>query len=186
MPISRDQHGQPAGVRCRPGRLPGSGPVSQGIHFCSCRPCQPSSWDRPSSRSLHQPQQSSCPGQPGVQVACESASKTDMVMIFGEITTSAKVDYEKVVRDTCRQIGFTSKDVGLDADTCQVPCSLCMPHSCGHCCSMSWVLCSMPMACASGAELDPADQASTAGAGAHRGAVPRDWRWGARHGHQGA
>jgi S-adenosylmethionine synthetase len=43
-----------------------------------------------------------------------------MVMIFGEITTSAKVDYEKVVRDTCREIGFTSDDVGLDADKCKV------------------------------------------------------------------
>ena len=43
-----------------------------------------------------------------------------MVMIFGEITTSAKVDYEKVVRDTCREIGFTSAEVGLDADTCKV------------------------------------------------------------------
>lgn len=43
-----------------------------------------------------------------------------MVMIFGEITTSAKVDYEKVVRDTVREIGFTSDDVGLSADTCKV------------------------------------------------------------------
>ena len=60
-------------------------------------------------------------------MACESASKTDMVMIFGEITTSAKVDYEKVVRDTCREIGFTSKDVGLDADTCQArACHVCV------------------------------------------------------------
>ena len=43
-----------------------------------------------------------------------------MVMIFGEITTSAKVDYEKVVRDTCREVGFISDDVGLDADKCKV------------------------------------------------------------------
>ena len=43
-----------------------------------------------------------------------------MVMVFGEITTSAKVDYEKVVRDTCREIGFVSDDVGLDADKCKV------------------------------------------------------------------
>lgn len=54
------------------------------------------------------------------QVACETATKTGMVMIFGEITTSAKVDYEKVVRDTCREVGFTSEDVGLDADNCKV------------------------------------------------------------------
>jgi S-adenosylmethionine synthetase len=41
-------------------------------------------------------------------------------MVFGEITTSAKVDYEAVVRKTCRDIGFTSEDVGLDADKCKV------------------------------------------------------------------
>ena len=55
-----------------------------------------------------------------LQVACETATKTNMVMVFGEITTSAKVDYEKVVRDTCREIGFISDDVGLDADKCKV------------------------------------------------------------------
>ncbi|KAI4335064.1 hypothetical protein L6164_013746 [Bauhinia variegata] len=43
-----------------------------------------------------------------------------MVMVFGEITTKANVDYEKIVRDTCRNIGFVSDDVGLDADHCKV------------------------------------------------------------------
>ncbi|KAI5065157.1 hypothetical protein GOP47_0019852, partial [Adiantum capillus-veneris] len=43
-----------------------------------------------------------------------------MVMIFGEITTKADVNYEKIVRDTCREIGFVSNDVGLDADHCKV------------------------------------------------------------------
>ena len=61
-----------------------------------------------------------------LQVACETATKTNMVMVFGEITTSAKVDYEKVVRDTCREIGFISDDVGLDADKCKVSCLLFM------------------------------------------------------------
>lgn len=55
-----------------------------------------------------------------MQVACETCTKTGMVMVFGEITTSAKVDYEKIVRQTCKNIGFTSEDVGLDADTCKV------------------------------------------------------------------
>ena len=55
-----------------------------------------------------------------LQVACESATKTNMVMIFGEITTTAKVDYEKVIRDTVRNIGFTSDDVGIDADKMEV------------------------------------------------------------------
>lgn len=42
------------------------------------------------------------------------------VMVFGEITTRAKVDYEAVVRKTCKEIGFISDDVGLDADKCKV------------------------------------------------------------------
>ncbi|RZC70524.1 hypothetical protein C5167_034132, partial [Papaver somniferum] len=57
---------------------------------------------------------------PESKVACETCTKTNMVMVFGEITTKAKVDYEKIVRDTCREIGFVSADVGLDADKCKV------------------------------------------------------------------
>ena len=41
-------------------------------------------------------------------------------MVFGEITTTAKVDYEAIVRKTCKDIGFVSEDVGLDADNCKV------------------------------------------------------------------
>ncbi|CAK9232976.1 unnamed protein product [Sphagnum troendelagicum] len=54
------------------------------------------------------------------KVACETCTKTNMVMVFGEITTKAKVDHEKIVRDTCREIGFVSDAVGLDADNCKV------------------------------------------------------------------
>lgn len=43
-----------------------------------------------------------------------------MVMVLGEITTKAKVDYEAVVRKVCRDVGFISDDVGLSADTCKV------------------------------------------------------------------
>ncbi|KAF3336213.1 S-adenosylmethionine synthase 2 [Carex littledalei] len=57
---------------------------------------------------------------PESKVACETCTKTNMVMVFGEITTKANVDYEKIVRDTCRNIGFVSADVGLDADKCRV------------------------------------------------------------------
>jgi len=57
---------------------------------------------------------------PESKVACETCTKTNMVMVFGEITTKANVDYEKIVRDTCRAIGFVSDDVGLDADNCKV------------------------------------------------------------------
>lgn len=54
--------------------------------------------------------------EPDSKVACE----TNMVMVLGEITIKANVDYEKIVRDTCRSIGFVSDDVGLDADNCKV------------------------------------------------------------------
>ncbi|KAL4562395.1 hypothetical protein LXL04_034597 [Taraxacum kok-saghyz] len=57
---------------------------------------------------------------PESKVACETCTKTNMVMVFGEITTKAKIDYEKIVRTTCKEIGFTSPDVGLDADNCKV------------------------------------------------------------------
>ncbi|WZZ42724.1 hypothetical protein YC2023_038983 [Brassica napus] len=57
---------------------------------------------------------------PESKVACETCTKTNMVMVFGEITTKANVDYEKIVRKTCREIGFISDDVGLDADNCKV------------------------------------------------------------------
>ena len=57
---------------------------------------------------------------PDSKVACETCSKTGMVMVFGEITTKAKVDYEAVVRKAARDIGFTSEDVGLNCDTMKV------------------------------------------------------------------
>jgi len=52
---------------------------------------------------------------PYSKVACESASKTGMVMIFGEITTGAKVDFQRVVRDAVAKIGYTNADWGLDS-----------------------------------------------------------------------
>lgn len=57
------------------------------------------------------------------QVACETCTKTNMVMVFGEITTKAKVDYEAVVRTVCKEVGFTSADVGLDGEKCKVSCA---------------------------------------------------------------
>ena len=57
---------------------------------------------------------------PDSKVAYETCTKTNMVMVFEEITTKANVDYEKIVRDTCRTIGFVSNDVGLDADNSKV------------------------------------------------------------------
>src|SRR5574340_981094 len=57
---------------------------------------------------------------PDSRVACESLAKTGMVVVAGEITTHAQVNYTEVVRQTVREIGYRSSDVGFDADTCAV------------------------------------------------------------------
>ncbi len=55
---------------------------------------------------------------PNARVACETLVKTGMVILAGEVTTSANIEYEKIVRDTVNGIGYTSSDVGFDGDTC--------------------------------------------------------------------
>ncbi|MCC5450417.1 methionine adenosyltransferase [Rheinheimera sp. UJ51] len=54
------------------------------------------------------------------RVACETFVKTGMVLVGGEITTSAWVDIEELVRKTVREIGYTHSDMGFDADSCAV------------------------------------------------------------------
>ncbi len=54
------------------------------------------------------------------RVACESLVKTGMVVVAGEITTNAVVPYADIVRQTVREIGYTSSEMGFDADTCAV------------------------------------------------------------------
>ena len=51
---------------------------------------------------------------------CETVVTTDLVLVTGEITTKAEVNYEKVVRDTIRKIGYTNPDLGFCADTCKI------------------------------------------------------------------
>ena len=57
---------------------------------------------------------------PAARVACEVMTTTGMVMVAGEITTKCYVDIKKIVRDTVREIGYTSGDMCFDADTCAV------------------------------------------------------------------
>jgi S-adenosylmethionine synthetase len=57
---------------------------------------------------------------PRGRVACETLLKTGYVMIAGEITTTAKLDYPKLAREMVRKIGYTDSAMGFDADTCAV------------------------------------------------------------------
>jgi len=57
---------------------------------------------------------------PTARVACETLVTTGLVVIAGEITTSARVDYTRVARETIRDIGYTRAKYGFDCDTCSV------------------------------------------------------------------
>ncbi|WP_299492622.1 methionine adenosyltransferase [uncultured Shewanella sp.] len=57
---------------------------------------------------------------PKARVACETYVKTGMVMVGGEVTTSAWVDIEEITRKTVRDIGYVHSDMGFDADSCAV------------------------------------------------------------------
>ncbi len=58
------------------------------------------------------------------RIACETMINTGMVVLSGEITTSANIDYETVARDTIREIGYTSDEIGFDSDNCEVLISI--------------------------------------------------------------
>jgi S-adenosylmethionine synthetase len=57
---------------------------------------------------------------PKARVACEALAKTGMVVVAGEITTTAWVDMPTVVRDTVREIGYVHSEMGFDGNTCAV------------------------------------------------------------------
>ncbi len=57
---------------------------------------------------------------PTARVACETLVTTGLVVIAGEITTTARVDFTKVARDTIREIGYTRAKFGFDSETCSV------------------------------------------------------------------
>lgn len=54
------------------------------------------------------------------RVACETLTKTGAVVLAGEISTTANVDFEKIVRDTVNQVGYNHSDLGFDGSTCAV------------------------------------------------------------------
>jgi S-adenosylmethionine synthetase len=61
---------------------------------------------------------------PASRVACETMVTTGIAIIAGEVTTKAIVDYQKVVRQVIREVGYTDDEMGICADTCAVMVSL--------------------------------------------------------------
>src|SRR5205085_7517780 len=61
---------------------------------------------------------------PTSRVACETLVTTDYCLLAGEITSKAKVNYEKVARDVIAAVGYTHDDIGFDAKTCRVDVKL--------------------------------------------------------------
>ena len=57
---------------------------------------------------------------PYARVACETAIKTGFVLLLGEITTTAFVDFDKLVREVVNDIGFNASEMGFDGNTCGV------------------------------------------------------------------
>ncbi|MBI21482.1 MAG: methionine adenosyltransferase [Chloroflexi bacterium] len=54
------------------------------------------------------------------RVGCETAVTTGLVLVFGEITTNAKIDFKSVVKDTIKKIGYNNPSYGFDSDSCAI------------------------------------------------------------------
>jgi S-adenosylmethionine synthetase len=61
---------------------------------------------------------------PNARVACEVATTTGLIVVIGEITTHTYIEFQDVVRETVRKIGYTNADFGFDANTCGVLVSI--------------------------------------------------------------
>ena len=61
---------------------------------------------------------------PQSRVACETAATTGLILVLGEVTTSAQVDIPSLVRSVVQDIGYTDSDMGFDAATCAVAVAL--------------------------------------------------------------
>ena len=61
---------------------------------------------------------------PMARVACETATTTGLILVMGEITTTAKFDAQEIARETVREIGYDHSDKGFDCNTCGVVVSI--------------------------------------------------------------
>src|SRR4029079_6292294 len=61
---------------------------------------------------------------PTARVACETLVTTGLVVVAGEITTNAVIDYSRVAREAIREIGYTRAKYGFDCDTCAILSSI--------------------------------------------------------------
>ena len=61
---------------------------------------------------------------PKGRVACETLVTTGLIVVSGEITTSAHVNYDELARETVRQIGYDNAEYGFDSNTCAVVCTV--------------------------------------------------------------
>ncbi len=57
---------------------------------------------------------------PNSRVACEVCANNNFVLVMGEVTTNAKVDIEKIVRETIKEIGYTKEEYGFNYETCEI------------------------------------------------------------------